>query len=156
MEVRATCAPHVQRVRLQRQALTERDSSFVKREASETKGRDTLHEARFTGPQTRRGCLAGTGICFISHRGEVFPCGYLPLQAGNVRRQSLSEIWATAPIFADLRDPDRLMGKCGACEYRVVCGGCRARAFGQTGHYLHEEPFCAYLPGTSGPAPGLS
>lgn len=96
--------------------------------------------------QTRRGCLAGTGICFISHRGEVFPCGYLPIKAGDIREQPFHEIWEAAPIFAELRDPERLMGKCGACEYRVVCGGCRARAFGQTGHYLHEEPFCNYLP----------
>ena len=97
-------------------------------------------------PQGRRGCLAGTGICFISHVGEVFPCGFLPVQAGHIRRQSFPEIWDSAPIFADLRDPDRLMGKCGACDYRTVCGGCRARAFGQAGHYLREEPFCNYIP----------
>ncbi len=147
MEVRATCAPHAQRIRLQRQALTERDSSFVKRETHETGGTGKSRHARdLAGPETRRGCLAGTGICFISHRGEMFPCGYLPVQAGSIRQEAFAVIWQTAPIFADLRDPDRLMGKCGACEYRVVCGGCRARAFGQTGHYLHEEPFCNYVP----------
>ena len=146
MEVRATCAPHAQRVRLQRQALAAREALSVKREASESETRDTLHEIRFTAPQTRRGCLAGTGICFVSHHGEVFPCGYFPFKAGSIRQQSFKTIWETAPIFSDLRNPDQLMGKCGACEYRVVCGGCRARAFGQTGHYLDEEPFCNYLP----------
>lgn len=146
MEVRATCAPHAQRIRLQRQALAERDSSFVKRDASETEGRGTLHEVRVTGPQVRRGCLAGTGICFISHRGEVFPCGYLPVKAGDIRQQSFATIWETASVFADLRDPNRLTGKCGICDYRLVCGGCRARAYGQTGNYLGEEPFCSYSP----------
>ncbi|MBI4400499.1 MAG: radical SAM protein [Nitrospirae bacterium] len=146
MEIRATCAPHAQRIRLQREALAEREASSVMREASESGGRGTLHEGRSVKPQTRRGCLAGTGICFISHRGKVFPCGYLPIQAGDTRQQPFARIWETAPLFADLRDPGRLMGKCGVCEYRVVCGGCRARAFGQTGHYLNEEPFCNYLP----------
>lgn len=94
----------------------------------------------------RRGCLAGTGICFVSHRGEVFPCGYLPLKAGDLRCQSFAQVWTDSPVFADLRDPGRLMGKCGRCEYRIVCGGCRARAFGRTGHYLGEEPACLYLP----------
>lgn len=164
MEVRATCAPHAQRVRLQRQALAACEALSVKREAGlasrisqevpSTKDAsrgalhesDALHEARFTAPQTRRGCLAGSGICFISHRGEVFPCGYLPVQAGDVRHDHFKTIWETSPVFADLRNPDLLMGKCGACEYRTICGGCRARAFGQTGCYLNEEPFCNYLP----------
>jgi radical SAM protein with 4Fe4S-binding SPASM domain len=145
MEIRATCAPHAQRVRLQREALAAREALSVKREAPESEKRDTLHEVRATS-QVRRGCLAGTGICFVSHRGEVFPCGYLPVSAGNVRKQSFSSIWKDAPIFEELRDPDLLLGKCGACEYRIVCGGCRARAFGQTGIYLYEEPFCNYLP----------
>jgi len=135
MEVRATCAPHVQRVRLQRQAMAALSA------CPQPSGVGSEVRA-----ESRRGCLAGTGICFISHRGEVFPCGYLPVLAGNIRFKALKDIWETASVFADLRDPDRLMGKCGACEYRVVCGGCRARAFGQTGHYLNEEPFCNYLP----------
>lgn len=151
MEVRATCAPHAQRIRLQRAALAEaqnvRSSKF---EVAGSPGREqrTSNLEPRTAP-TRRGCLAGIGICFISHKGDVFPCGYLPFEAGNLRRQSFAEIWNAAPIFADLREPDRLMGKCGVCEYRVVCGGCRARAFGQSGHYLQEEPFCNYLPASA-------
>jgi radical SAM protein with 4Fe4S-binding SPASM domain len=137
MEIRATCAPHAQRVRLQRQALHPSPSPLPQGERAGVRG------------ETRRGCLAGSGICFISHRGEVFPCGYLPISAGDVRQERFATIWETAPIFADLREPDRLMGKCGSCEYRVVCGGCRARAFGQSGHYLDEEPFCNYLPASA-------
>ena len=133
LEVRATCAPHAQRIRLQRQAMLEREAGLVSRISQEATPaehvlRDTLHEVRATN-QARRGCLAGTRICFVSHRGEVFPCGYLPVSAGNVPTQSFSDIWDNARIFAVLRDPDLLSGKCGACEYRIVCGGCRARAF---------------------------
>jgi radical SAM protein with 4Fe4S-binding SPASM domain len=94
-----------------------------------------------------KGCLAGTGVCFVSHRGEVFPCGYLPLEAGNVRRESFQQIWEASPLFAELRDPELLIGKCGLCEFKRVCSGCRARAYGMTMEYLGEEPFCLYEPG---------
>ena len=93
-----------------------------------------------------RGCLAGTGVCFISHKGEVYPCGYLPLEAGNLRRQSFAEVWQESSLFASLRNLDNLQGKCGVCEFRNICEGCRARAFGCTGDYLAEEPFCLYTP----------
>lgn len=93
-----------------------------------------------------KGCLAGTGVCFVSHRGEVFPCGYLPVEAGNIRRQPFREIWEGSPLFADLRDSSLLGGKCGLCEFKNVCGGCRARAYGMTHEYLAEEPFCTYEP----------
>ena len=93
-----------------------------------------------------KGCLAGTGVCFVSHRGEVFPCGYLPLTAGNVRNQRLQEIWEASPLFQALRDPSGLQGKCGICEFQSVCGGCRARAYGMTGNFLDEEPFCSHHP----------
>ena len=96
-----------------------------------------------------KGCLAGTGVCFISHEGEVFPCGYLPAIAGDLRKQSFAEIWNDSEVFGMLRDDDNLKGKCGCCEFRHVCMGCRARAFAATGDYLAEEPFCIYQPGTS-------
>lgn len=93
-----------------------------------------------------KGCLAGTGVCFVSHRGEVFPCGYLPVEAGNIRQQPFREIWEQSPLFAELRNPDLLGGKCGLCEFKKICGGCRARAYGMTMAYLDEEPFCTYEP----------
>jgi radical SAM protein with 4Fe4S-binding SPASM domain len=93
-----------------------------------------------------KGCLAGTGVCFISHEGEVFPCGYLPAIAGDLRKQQFADIWANATVFNELRDTDNLKGKCGCCEFRNVCMGCRARAFAATGDYLDEEPFCVYEP----------
>ncbi|MEE9514511.1 MAG: radical SAM protein [Candidatus Brocadiales bacterium] len=93
-----------------------------------------------------RGCLAGTGVCFVSHKGEVFPCGYLPVTSGNVRTQSLAEIWRNSKVFAKLRNVDLLGGKCGACEYKKICEGCRARAFYETGDYMAEEPYCIYTP----------
>jgi radical SAM protein with 4Fe4S-binding SPASM domain len=92
-----------------------------------------------------KGCLAGTGVCFISHEGEIFPCGYLPALAGDLRKQPFSEIWNDSKVFAQLRH-DPLEGKCGCCEFRNVCMGCRARAFAATGNMMSEEPFCVYQP----------
>jgi len=93
-----------------------------------------------------KGCLAGTGVCFISHEGEVFPCGYLPAIAGDLRKEKFADIWANAKVFNELRDTDNLTGKCGCCEFRNVCMGCRARAYAASGDYLAEEPFCVYEP----------
>ena len=85
--------------------------------------------------------------CFVSHTGEVFPCGYLPVSAGNVLKQSMESIWADSEVFGRLRDDDQLEGKCGICEYKRVCMGCRARAFyAENGNYMAEEPFCIYEP----------
>jgi radical SAM protein with 4Fe4S-binding SPASM domain len=94
-----------------------------------------------------RGCLAGTGFCFISHVGRVQGCGYLDVEAGNVREQDFTSIWSDSPVFSRLRDLSNLKGKCGACEYRRPCGGCRARAYEATGDYLKEEPYCMHQPG---------
>jgi len=93
-----------------------------------------------------RGCLAGSAVCFVSRIGDVQPCGYLPLRVGNVRERPFPEIWARADEFLALREPDRLRGKCGACGFRKICEGCRARAFAETGDYLAEDPDCAYVP----------
>ena len=93
-----------------------------------------------------KGCLAGTGVCFISHEGEVFPCGYLPAKAGDLRSQSFREVWENSVIFDQLRDTANLKGKCGCCEFRNICMGCRARAFAATGDMMAEEPYCVYQP----------
>ena len=130
LELKATCAPHYYRVIRQRAREEGRELSFEK---------DGM--AAMT-----RGCLAGSGVCFISHRGDVQPCGYLPLVAGNVLREGFKKIWETSELFLSLRDADRLGGKCGACGFRKVCGGCRARAYYATGEYLDEEPYCTYVP----------
>ncbi|MFP4053058.1 MAG: radical SAM protein [Phycisphaerae bacterium] len=119
IEVRATCAPHYYRLAARR-------------------GRDVTRS---------RGCLGGVAVAFVSHTGEVFPCGYLPVRCGSVREQTLADVWRESTVFADLRDPDRLTGKCGRCGYRTLCGGCRARAYAATGDYLSEEPACVYRPG---------
>jgi radical SAM protein with 4Fe4S-binding SPASM domain len=95
-----------------------------------------------------KGCLAGTGVCFISHEGEVFPCGYLPVIAGDLRKQKFADIWRDSVVFNELRDTGNLKGKCGCCEFRNICMGCRARAFAASGDYLDEEPFCIYQPHT--------
>jgi len=93
-----------------------------------------------------KGCLAGTAVCFISHQGEVYPCGYLPALAGDLRIQPFADIWANSAVFNQLRDANNLKGKCGCCEFRNICMGCRARAYAATGDYLDEEPFCVYQP----------
>jgi radical SAM protein len=91
---------------------------------------------------------AGNGFVFISRRGDVFPSGFMPVRVGNVRETSLVEIYREAPLFKSLRSPDQLEGRCGACEFAVVCGGSRSRAYALTGNPLAEEPFCTYQPGT--------
>ena len=96
-----------------------------------------------------KGCLAGTAVCFISHQGEVYPCGYLPALAGDLRKQPFADIWENSVVFNQLRDANNLKGKCGCCEFRNICMGCRARAFAATGNYLDEEPFCVYQPRTA-------
>lgn len=142
IELKATCAPHFFRVVRQRRAEARRRGEQLPEPAAHGHGG---HHAHAMNAMTR-GCLAGTGVCFLSHKGEVYPCGYLPLEAGNLRRQSFAEVWQDSPLFASLRDLDNLKGKCGACEFRNICEGCRARAFGSTGDYLAEEPFCLYTP----------
>ena len=114
------------------------DAPQYRRIACQMNGRDARSPAK--------GCLAGTGFAFIGHCGDVQPCGYFDLKLGNVRETPFSRIWRESPVLDDLRHPERLKGKCGVCEYRAVCGGCRARALAKTGDYLAEEPACAHVP----------
>ena len=88
----------------------------------------------------------GKGFMFISHTGNVYPSGFLPIQAGNIRQTPLADIYRNAPIFKALRDTSRLEGKCGACEYKEICGGSRARAYALTGDPLAQEPCCIFQP----------
>jgi radical SAM protein len=88
----------------------------------------------------------GKGFLFVSHVGNVYPSGFLPIHAGNIREKSLADIYQNAPIFKALRDTSQLEGKCGACEYKEICGGSRARAYAITGDPLSQEPCCIYQP----------
>jgi radical SAM protein with 4Fe4S-binding SPASM domain len=85
-------------------------------------------------------------VVFVSHTGEVYPSGFLPVATGNVRQQPLSRIYAGAALLQQLRDPVALHGRCGRCSYRSICGGSRARAFAATGDPLAEDPSCPYDP----------
>lgn len=111
--------------------------------------RRVLMQATKTGGQAPRHLIPtrdGKGVLFISHTGEVQPSGFLPLTAGNVRTDDLATLYRHHPIFTTLRDDDALGGKCGKCEYRRVCGGSRARAFGSLGDMMAAEPLCNYIP----------
>jgi len=93
-----------------------------------------------------RGVNAGNGFLFVSHRGEIFPSGFLPLAAGNVRQHGLADVYRTSDLFTRLRNPDLLKGRCGRCEYRDICGGSRSRALALTGDPFETDPWCAYEP----------
>ncbi len=170
IELKATCAPHYFRVDRQRRAAERRAASLAPAmfggeghgigptdmTMPGSTGVDLHPHARHPGAghpdgmqAMTKGCLAGTGVAFISYQGEVYPCGYLPALAGNLHRQSLAEIWENSPVFLQLRDTGNLKGKCGYCEFRNVCMGCRARAFAATGDYMDEEPFCVDQPRTA-------
>jgi AdoMet-dependent heme synthase len=96
--------------------------------------------------RSARGVNDGNGFIFISHIGEVYPSGFLPVSAGNVRTTPLAELYRNSPLFQELRNPALLKGKCGVCEFRSVCGGSRAWAYGVTSDYLESDPACAYIP----------
>jgi radical SAM protein with 4Fe4S-binding SPASM domain len=172
IELKATCAPHYFRVMRQRRAAERRAAAGVSIDSSAPftgSKKDSIDPTEMTMPGSTgialhphagqsghgrpegmnamtKGCLAGTGVCFISHKGEVYPCGYLPVLAGDLNQQSFAEIWENASVFRELRNTDNLKGKCGYCEFRNICMGCRARAFAATGDHLEEEPFCVYQP----------
>jgi radical SAM protein with 4Fe4S-binding SPASM domain len=96
------------------------------------------------------GCPAATNYCRITPKGDVTPCPYMPILAGNLREQSFAEIWHHAPVMEEIRNRTLLQGRCGICELQNICGGCRARAYARTGNYLAEDPSCQYQPGKYG------
>lgn len=173
IELKATCAPHYFRVVRQRRVAERRSAEAAARRKTAAYDPTAIGPTDMTMPGSTgillkpqigkppvshrgghphdmdamtKGCLAGTGVCFISHEGEVYPCGYLPVIAGDLRKQTFTEIWEHAEVFQQLRETENLKGKCGCCEFRNVCMGCRARAFAATGDFLDEEPFCVYQP----------
>lgn len=137
LQMKVTCGPHYERI-IRQQGLY---SSRI--EASQ--GGDSI-PGRSGHKAASKGCLAGLGVLFVGHQGDVFPCGYLPVKCGNVLENRLSDIWYNNEDLARMRDSNKLQGKCGICGYRQICGGCRARAYAATGNYMAEEPFCLYVP----------
>jgi AdoMet-dependent heme synthase len=97
-------------------------------------------------PLGQIGTNDGKGILFVSHTGEIYPSGFLPIACGRVPFESLVKVYQESMLFRTLRDADQLKGKCHACEFREICGGSRARSFGLTGDPLAEEPDCTYVP----------
>ncbi len=126
LQVRMTCAPYLIRVM---------SDAGVKPQKPDEKGRKSVNGAR--------GCMAGNGYSFISYDGTVYPCGFLPMRAGSIRKNSFADIYGGG-LFAGLRDSSLLGGKCGICNFRTVCGGCRARAYAYTGDLMAEDPLCDY------------
>jgi radical SAM protein len=145
-DIKTTEAQHYRRFLLQ-QKVAERKAGL------ESSKSEKVVDAIGRAP---RGLNDGKGFVFVSHTGEVFPSGFLPLSAGNIRQQPLSEIYRESPLFLGLRDTSRLEGKCGACEFKEICGGSRSRSYALTGNPHGEEPCCAYVPrGYTQPAPGF-
>lgn len=130
--VRPTCAPSYYRVVLQQKKA--QGDEFARRSLQFSTGGG-------------KGCLAGQLICLINVDGDVLPCSYFPMAAGNIRTQSFKNIWQNSGLFQDMRNFKAYKGRCGACEYVNICGGCRARSYAMTGDYMAEEPFCSHIPG---------
>jgi len=135
-DIKTTEAQHYRRYLLQQRAEERRAGNV---DLSPDKLPDTIGRAP-------RGLNDGKGFVFISHTGEVFPSGFLPMTAGNIRLQPLAKIYRESPLFKRLRDASNLEGKCGACEFNKICGGSRARAHALTGNPFGEEPCCSYVP----------
>ena len=136
-DIKTTEAQHYRRFLLQQRVAERRAGAGI--HAAQEKAENNIGRAP-------RGLNDGKGFVFISHTGEVFPSGFLPLSAGNIRQQELSGLYRESALFRSLRDTSKLEGKCGACEFKEICGGSRARAFALTGNPNAEEPCCSYSP----------
>ena len=142
--VKITEAPHYRRYVAQREAegAARRQRGDASLPASLMRTEGPGHTIGLA-PQ---GVNSGNGFLFISHTGDIFPSGFLPITAGNVRRDRLDAIYRESPLFLQLRRPSGYEGVCGICEYNAICGGSRSRAFAMTGNYLASDPWCAYRP----------
>lgn len=132
IQMKPTCAPHYYRI------LRQKEHEAGRKVTPETHGLNAM----------TKGCLGGQGFSFISHTGKVQICGFLEEEAGDIRKTDMNfqEVWENSELFLKMRNPKQYEGKCGDCEYIHVCGGCRARAFSQTGNIMGEEPYCVYEP----------
>ena len=138
--IKPTCAPHYYRI-IRQEPVVHGDRQTGHGSGGHPHGHGDLNAAT-------KGCLGGQGFAFVSHTGSVRICGFLPIEAGNLRANGFdfAPIWNTSALFREMRALDDYHGKCGWCDYRTVCGGCRARAYAIDGDYLGEEPFCLYQP----------
>ncbi len=138
-DVKATAAPMYRRVAIQRKRQELGEDAPIAFQGAGFQYADGLN-------RPTKGVNDGNGFLFISHIGNIEPSGFLPIVAGNVRKDDVVEVYRNHPLFKDLRDPDKLKGRCGVCEFRDVCGGQRGRAYGVTGDYLETDPACVYVP----------
>ncbi|MEW9671973.1 TIGR04053 family radical SAM/SPASM domain-containing protein [Ammoniphilus sp. 3BR4] len=143
-DIKTTAAQHYRRVVIQ-QKMREKSNPADVIQYEDALMRGTTGQIDGLG-RAPKGVNDGNGFVFISHIGDVYPSGLLPVKAGNVREQGIADIYRQSPIFQALRNPDQYKGKCGVCEFRNVCGGSRSRAYAMTGDYLESEPFCVYIP----------
>jgi radical SAM protein with 4Fe4S-binding SPASM domain len=143
--LKVTEAPHYRRVIMQQRAASPHTVQDMADSAIPTQLGGSMKPAQAFGRKAK-GINAGKGFCFVSHTGEVFPSGFLPISAGNVRTSSLAALYRDSELFKTLRDPDRLQGRCGRCEFRDICGGSRSRAYALTGDMFAEDPACLYNP----------
>ena len=169
LQIKVTCGPHYERI-IREQGLYKARIQAPRAPGGGGKGRKADPVPGRNSHGSSKGCLAGLGVLFVSHKGDVFPCGYLPIDCGSILETrlarprtgrlacpsagrlarpnigGLADIWHKSKDLARMRDSEGLEGKCGVCGYRQVCGGCRARAYAATANYMAEEPFCAYIP----------
>lgn len=145
-DIKTTAGQHYRRVVIQdkiREAKGKSDKEQIFYEDALMKGATGTIDGLGRAP---KGVNDGNGFVFISHTGDVFPSGLLPIKAGNVRQTPLATIYRESEVFQNLRNPDKYKGKCGICEFRHVCGGSRSRAYNVTGDYMESEPYCIYIP----------
>lgn len=147
-DVKTTAAPHYRRVVMQQsgRGLAARETLGTAAGGNPIGFQILDGSHRASGGLRARGVNDGNGFVFVSHTGDIYPSGFLPVVAGNVRAGSLAEVYRSSEVFMELRDVDLLKGKCGVCEFRAVCSGSRARAYAVSGDYLASDPACAYVP----------
>lgn len=142
-DIKATAAPMYRRVAIERRKADVAEGEAVTFQGAGFQYDDGLH-------RPVKGVNDGKGFLFISHIGEIMPSGFLPLSVGTVRELDVVDAYRHDPVFKDLRDVNKLKGKCGVCEYREICGGQRGRAYGVTGDYMEVDPACLYEPAAVG------
>jgi len=145
-DIKTTAAQHYRRVVIQQKLREQKglsDKEHIFYEDALTMGDTGKIDGLGRAP---KGVNDGNGFVFISHTGDVFPSGLLPIKAGNIRQTPLAEIYRDSEVFQNLRSPDKYKGKCGVCEFNKVCGGSRSRAYNVTGDYMESEPYCVYIP----------